>query len=236
MLSLCKLPNRILTPMSKIVCIATLIAILTSSCKKDGCTANCADIHISGQVVDTSTNTGVANMPILVQWNSYSTSILMPDKGPQKITGTRTNKDGYFDLIATVDKGKFGSYYISIETQLSEKYLNNYIPQYISQYTATARNLKLTIYPKAKLSIQLVNTQNDTFSFFDLLYSYSPTRIGIASSTWPLSNKTYTVETAANIYTRIDWTKGGNGFGQRKDYSDSIRCVPDKENIFVLNY
>lgn len=223
--------------MQKLLFFILLIALIVS-CKKNYCSGNCADIRISGQVVDTSSNQGIADVPIQVYWEE---STFCTSCHTTKVAESKTNNEGYFNFVITVDKDKFGDNYLSINASIPSGYIHSYgntervISSYISQYIIQDDNLRIVMYPKANLSINLVKNQNDTFNYFDLTYTYSPTRIGIFSQSGTLRDTAFNVQTSANIYTKIEWRKG-YGFGQTTTYIDSIKCSSTSPNTFIINY
>ncbi|HRN56422.1 MAG TPA: hypothetical protein PLS00_12040 [Niabella sp.] len=125
------------------------------------------------------------------------------------------------------------------------KYPNGYLHPYdknakvivsaVSQYASEVNNLRITMYPKADLSIRLMRNQNNNYFLFDIIYQYSPTRIGIFSKSGNLTDTILNVETSANIYTKIEWTES-YGFGQTTRFVDSIKCSPGNNNSFIINY
>jgi hypothetical protein len=223
--------------MQKIHFFILLIALLVS-CKKDYCSGNCADIRISGQVVDTSNNQGIANVPIQVYWEK---STFCTSCNTTKVSENKTDNEGYFNFVVTVDKDKFGDNYLSVDASIPSGYIHSYdmtervVSSYISQYIIQDDNLRIVMYPRANLSIKLVKNQNDTFNYFDLTYAYSPTRIGIFSQLGTLRDTAFDVQTSADIYTKIEWRKG-YGLGQTTTYLDSIKCSPTSHNTFIINY
>ncbi len=215
-----------------------LIASLIISCKKNSCTGNCGEIQISGQVIDTSTNKGLANVPIQVYWQKSGFCISC---NKINVTNSKTSNEGNFNFSATVDKDRFKNYFLFVEAAIPNGYIHSYSKterveyDYLSEYDPQVSNLRFVMYPKANLSIKVVKNQNDNFNFFDVKYTYSPTSIGIFNPPGTFSDTTFSVETSANIFTKIEWRKG-YGFGQTKNFADSIKCSPVSNNSFTINY
>ncbi len=111
-----------------------VIMILFYSCKKEvDCYGNCANIHFSGLITDTATGKGVANVPVQLIWNERGGFGLFNDN--EKITESKTNKDGYFNFTATVDKNRFNDSYLSLAASLPSNYIQTGDFAYLSRYT-----------------------------------------------------------------------------------------------------
>jgi hypothetical protein len=211
---------------------------LVTACQKTKCEGDCAEIRITGQAIDSATNKGLANIPIEVNWERASFACVACSRIVVKTA--KTDNAGNFDFTVTVDKAKFGNYYLNIEAQCPGNYmgyspLENKITRTLSQYVTATDHLRMVMYPKARLTIQLQNTQNDTFQYFSLRYRYSNTGLGIMTVEPPPLRNTHEIETAAGLFTKLEWSKN-YGFGQNLYYSDSIKCSATGPNVFVINY
>lgn len=215
-----------------------VLASLVISCRKESCTGDCADVQFIGQVTDGSSKQGMAKVPVRVYWAHRSFCLFCSRKS---IASTGTNSQGSFRFTATVDRAKFEHYYLRVEAAIPAGYIHAYsrdervVTELVSRYTPQVNNINMVMYPKADLTIKLVKNQNDTFNYFTLKYAYSPTRKGIFHRSGALRDTAIQVTTAANMYTRIEWSKR-YGPGQTKDFADSIRCSPNTNNVFILNY
>lgn len=221
--------------MLRVLFILLLVSLITS-CEKE-CGDNCAEISITGQVINASNKQGIANVPIQIYWQEsgfgfFNTTL--------KLAKTKTNRQGQFKISKIIDKAKFDSYYLKVEADIPNGFIDNYgqnekLTDYISQYQSI-NDIRMEIYPEAKLAIKLVKNQNDNFNYFDLNYSYHrPFSAGGFQSSNGLSDTTFNVKTAPNVYTRITWRKS-YGFGQTPTFVDSILCSSSKENVFIINY
>lgn len=221
--------------MSRSLLIIILFSLLTS-CEEE-CTGDCAEILITGQVTNALNNQGIAKVPIQVNWQEsgfgfFNTTL--------KFANTKTNKQGQFKISKTIDKAKFEDYFLKVEADIPNGFIDNYaqndkITSYIIRYEQV-RDIRMAIYPEARLSIKLVKNQQDNFNFFDLTYSYhKPFSAGGIRSDGGLTDTTYNVKTAADIYTIIEWKKN-YGIGQNVTFVDSIMCSSSKDNIFLINY
>ncbi len=221
--------------MMRVLFILLLFNLITS-CEKE-CGDNCAEISITGQVVNALNKQGIADIPIRVNWQEsgfgfFSTTL--------KLAKTKTNRQGKFKVSKIIDKTKFDSYYLKVEADIPDGFIDNYgqnenLIHSISQYQRD-NDLRMEIYPAVKLAIKLVKNQNDNFNYFDLNYSYhQPYSAGVFRSDNNLNDTTFNVKTAPNVYTRITWRKS-YGFGQTPTFVDSIICSTAKENIFIINY
>ena len=215
-----------------------LTILIIISCKKNNCNGDCREIQISGQVIDTSNNKGLANVPIQVYWQDRGFCISCTQ---MHVNNSKTNNQGSFDFIVTVDRERFETDFLYVEAAIPNGYIHSYSKterveyDYITQYDNQVSGLRFVMYPKANLLIKLVKNQNDNFNFFDVKYTYSPTSIGIFNSSGAFTDTAFNVETSANIFTKIEWRKG-YGFGQSKNFVDSIKCSSQSNNSFTINY
>ena len=158
-----------------------------------------------------------------------------------KVTSAKTNNRGEFNSNTAIDKSRFTYDYLRIAVAIPGGYINSFgntekiIVCDLSQYVPQVDSLRVVIYPKANLSIRLVKNQNDNFNYFDLLYKYSTTGLGIFYKSGALTDTAFNVETSANIYTKIIWRKSYST-GQTKNFSDSIKCSLVNSNVFIINY
>ncbi|RDC64828.1 hypothetical protein [Adhaeribacter pallidiroseus] len=221
--------------MVRVILILLLCSLITS-CEKE-CGGNCAEITIVGQVVSASTNQGIEKVPIAVYWQSSGFGFF---NATLKVAKTKTNKRGEFKISKTIDKARFQNYYLKVETSMPGGFIDNYgqkekLTEYINQYQPVA-DLRMMVYPEAKLLIKLVKNQTDNFNSFDVSYSYHRPYSGSGfASNSRLRDTILIVKTAADVYTRITWSKN-YGPGQNTSFTDSIRCFSSKDNVFVINY
>jgi hypothetical protein len=218
-----------------------IAALYLVSCSKDNdkCVGECATVTISGQVVDTPILKGISNIPVKIYLRSGGPGIGVVTKD---IALTTSDKQGNFAITVSIDKSLFPRYQLYIEPVLSETYISSFYPgannyKNFEQYQSEISNLRFTLHPKAILKIELRNTQNQTFNDFSLSYSYSTTLVGRFDHYGlpPLRDTILSMETAANIYTRIFWSKTYSP-GQTSYFSDSITCNATGNNTYVLNY
>ncbi len=221
--------------MLRVILILLLFSLITS-CEKE-CTGNCAEITIVGQVLSASNNQGLAKVPVKVYWQSSGFGFF---NSTLKVAKTKTNKRGEFKISKTIDKARFEDYYLQVETDIPNGFIDNYgqkekLTKYINQYQPVA-DLRMVVYPEAKLLIKLVKNQNDNFNYFDVSYSYHRPYSGSGfESNSSLRDTILTRKTGAGVYTRITWRKN-YGPGQNTYFNDSILCSSSKDNVFVINY
>ena len=209
------------------------------ACAKEDakCIGKCAKITISGQVVDTPNQAGIANIPIKIFLRSGGPGIGPVTKDIDVIT---TDKQGNFKTTINIDTSQFPRYKLYIKPIISELYIDPFEGEdykYYDHFQKDISNLKFVLFYKTLLKIHLRNTQNETFNDFSLFYTFTYTRRGTFDHRGlpPLKDTTIITETAANIYTRIYWDKTYVP-GQTKYFSDSIICTKDGNNNYVLNY
>lgn len=218
-----------------------LFLLVTSlfACAKDDvkCIGDCAKITISGQVVDTPNLTGIANIPIKIFLRSGGPGMGTTTKDIDVIT---SDKQGNFKTTINIDTSLFPRYKLYIESNAGENYISPFEGDeyvYYRHFQKDILSVKFVLFDKAVLQIQLRNTQNETFNDFSLSYTFTTTLLGTFEHRGlpPLKDTTLFRETAANIYTRIFWSKT-YAPGQMTYFSDSIICSKDGNNIYVLKY
>ncbi len=220
--------------------IIIFISALIISCSKDyPCSGDCVSIHISGKVIDTATNIGIPNVPIHVYWKSAGMCFFC---STTKITDHLTNSRGEFDFNVKVDNSKFAWDYINITASIPKGYINYFANTdeidiyYLSRYESQINDLRVIMYPKANLAIKFIKNQNSSYQLFESYYKYGPvTGIHVYDKWGVLTDSTFNVITAANIYTKIIWRKVYSP-GVWTWFSDSIKCSPINNNVFILNY
>jgi hypothetical protein len=230
--------------MLKVFCLLA-IAVTSVSCRKETCQGNCVDITISGKVVDSSNSRGLVHTPIRVYWQDAGVCYVCPEIN---VFDTKTDNGGNFSFTTSVDTSRFGGYGLHVSTPVPSGYIpDGYLGDPINQeyvlkeslyrYTPSFNNIRFILYEKTSLNIQLVRTQNDNFTRFDLDYYYDFVHLGLYTYTGapPIAITSFTKATAANVFTKIIWTKG-YGFGQTSSFMDSIKCIANTNNSIIIGY
>jgi hypothetical protein len=225
--------------MLKVFCFLALIAA-SVSCKKETCQGNCADITFSGRLIDSSSSRGLAKISIKVYWQDRAVCYSRPELD---VFNTKTDNDGNFSFTTPIDTSRFGRYALYVSTPVPSGYIpdgylgdpinqDNVLKESLSTYTTSFANIRFILYQKTTLNIQLVRTQNDIFSGFDLDYYYGFVHLGLYT---PVNITTFSRATAANVFTKITWTKG-YGFGQTSSFVDFIKCTANTNNSIIISY
>jgi len=226
--------------------LGLLVITATSvSCKKETCQGNCANISISGTLIDSSTSRGLAKVPINVYWQDQGVCYSCPQID---VLNAKTDNDGNFSFTTSIDTSRFGRYALYVSAPIPPGYIpdgylgdpinqENLLKESLSNYTSSFDNIRFILYQKTNLNIQLVRTQNDIFTGFDLDYYYDFTHLGLYTYTGPppVSVTSFSRATAANVFTKIIWTKG-YGFGQTSSFVDSIKCTVNTNNSISIPY
>lgn len=226
----------------KTAVIVLSILALFCSCVKEGiekCTANCANIIISGQVWDSSYRRGSPNIPIRVYWKDAGMSPIYTE---DEIEKSKTDDQGNFYLNLSIDSSRFHGNNLYIEVPLSSDYIangshNGVLAESISQYYPLVQSLRFTMYQAANLKIKLQRTQTDNFIAFDLSYVFDYTTGGIYGHNGgpPLPYTEFNRITGANVYTKVTWRKVYSP-GVFSFFTDSIKCIANTSNVLVMDY
>ena len=216
------------------------------SCEKEylpDCTSgNCVNTNIKGSLYVKPTGEKLSNILVEVSFVYKNTMWFVV---PHKVVSGKTDKNGIFNFNVTIDTTYFKEYSLWVRIPQLENYISvhnislDYISMWFYDYDADVlQNIHFEFYKKAILTINLNRTQMDDFDYFYLSYSYDG-NIGFYAITMPdlkfTTNEIFQLETAADIYTTIWWTKRLKE--ETIDYkTDSLICKQNRDNIFNLNY
>jgi hypothetical protein len=229
-------------PSRKILPIA-FILVFSISCKKQSviCTGNCDAVNISGYLFDNVTNANAATIaPISLDWVKFSGIISTQNN----VSSIKTKADGTFDASLNIDTTLFRQgYFLSLEVANNDSYItvpdNGGNTERMYTYDPNRfTNLRLDVYPKTNLKIELNRIQNDSFQYFQVAYYFVdnayffPFTIG---SPQDINKTALDVPTSADLFTKIAVTKR-NSAGVSTMTIDSIRCTKNGPNIYTFNY
>jgi hypothetical protein len=230
--------------MRMVLLIIVCLSLAITACRKKAvCRGNCVDIRISGRMYDAVTNTGFANQAILVQWKPVGSCWFCSTR---EITSGKTDNNGYFDFITTIDSSIFTTQYkLNVSAKVPSGYLDDYglySQAYLYNYSSNGlTNIQFPFYPAANnFSIKLHRTLSDTFANFWITgyYNNGHTRMGITTfniSSSQARDSTIKCGTAAGTYTYIIWRKTLSQ-GVFTEWKDSMICTAQGPNVFDINY
>lgn len=233
------------------IILLTLTAILISSCellfnlpdeeKILVCESNCYPLNLKGAVIDKTTNQGIKDIEILMDWTKPH-CIFCPDNLIYKGT---TDNSGNFTITNSIDTTYFqNDFHLSFSIPQKNEYIVFPSEDYyrISSLTdSTLNKLTFEFYPKVELKIKIERVETDDMTSFmidhyfcsGLTYADVINSRGNTGFAYPL-NDTRITETSADIKTYIRWTKF---IGKMKiEKLDSIICQKGKENIYTIKY
>lgn len=213
------------------------------SCKKEftKCSGNCETLTISGRVIDASNNKGVAGVPVSVYWMDAGICYVCPHLA---VGGWKTNASGDFRFHVSVDRSMFGSYTLYVEVPVPHGYIANsredtHLRANMHRYNPLElQNLRFEVFQKTDLTLRLTRVNADNFRSFEVGYRYDYTGIGIYDNngSQPATSFDVTVPTAANVFTKVYWSKWYGVPGQWTSFTDSIKCLAGRTNTIVINY
>jgi hypothetical protein len=210
---------------------------LFSSCEKkyEECEKDCADVIIKGQFIDAETKVGLSNIDLNIFWN---TTAWLGDSKP--LISGKTDKLGNFNYAVSVDTSLFHNrYHIAIEiTNNNEGYSNTGNPYQIFPIIKAGTYVYLlNQYSKATLRLKVKHIPNSPYKSGSLEHQISLTTYFDYAWTDKVSPKDTTIEiqTISSEYTKIKWAKQ-SALGQYENFSDSIKCKSNVENIFEIKF
>jgi hypothetical protein len=221
--------------------VLTCCTMLAACKKRAVCRGNCVDIRITGRLYDGVTNAGLPSQPVQLWWEYLGYCLFCSDA---KITDGRTNANGDFDFSATIDTTVFNNrYYLVVRALPPLNYLNDAVHPSIFGYNPSGlMNLKISMSPKADISIQLHRTMTDTFRFFSVtsLYRNPYGQTGATNFVYNSGSRgrdtTINMLTSAGVYTVIEWYKSGLSGTYLQQGKDSLVCTTAGPNIFNISY
>jgi hypothetical protein len=218
-----------------------LLAAFCSSCKKDVCQGNCTPIRLTGKVIDSSNNRGVAYVPIRVYWQMAGICYVCPEL---KVGSSLTDMSGNFDFTVPADRSRFGDYALRIELAIPDKYLLGRLDEehrfrcsFYRYDPNEFQNLRFVVYSKTTLTIRLQRTQTDNFKRLVVYHGYSAWYNTVYDSELQptVPPEGFTVTTGANVYTKVMWQMWSDRV-MVPSAPDSVFCAPNRANTVVVPY
>lgn len=228
--------------MNKNYQILTLIVALffTISCKKKNivCEENCYQIELKGKVTNGVTKVGEPNIPLIIERGKRGAVITIFN--PVKVFTSSDNGLVFTSLL--IDSSMFkNDYYLRVWVKKNENFIapntkNNF--EYLYDINSNDfKNINFKVYPKAKLIVTIKRTLNDSFLSYSIngIYDNNSIDIFYTDSQINFTQKEFSVETSADIFTKIYATKRFNN-GQSVIKTDSIKCLNGANNILELTF
>lgn len=199
----------------------------------------CVTVNIKGAVYVKPSGTGLNKIPVEVKFIKKS-GVWFPETN--KVVSGKTNKNGEFNFQVTIDTMDFEGYRLLVNIPKQENYVSleahpsigiGTVQRWFEDFEEEAlQNIKIEYYKKAILTINLNRTQIDDFEDFYLTYSFdgNPGFWAIERQSLNSLNDTFQFETAADVYTKISWRKGG------QYYTDSLICKQNSKNVINIDY
>lgn len=203
------------------------------------CDSDCYEVILKGKILDKLTNTGIPNIPVTLKWDEWD-CWFCSDK---IISIQRTNSSGEFLFKSKIDTSMFAErVWLEISVPENESYI---IFPSDREYNITcfeeigSNNFQFDYYTKTNLQLELVRVKSDTFQYFSVKHWFKNKFIYAdyitTSSGEVQENILRNVETAANVYTYIEWSKKYDS-NTRKTYIDSIICEPGIVNKYKIEF
>ena len=212
------------------------------SCKKQTavCTGNCDTINVNGYLFNNATNTNAGVAPISLDWVKF-TGLIASRKN---ISSIKAKNDGTFDFSCNIDTAMFAQgYFLNVRVTDNDAYMT--LPDHganterMYEYNSNGfANLRLDVYPKTILKINLNRIQNDNFKYFQISYyfvddaDFFPFEI---LSPADINKTELDVPTSTDLYTKIRITKT-DSVGISTVTIDSIRCTKNGTNTYTINF
>ena len=234
--------------------IIFLVAVTFCSCKKEkinpsDCTAGCKTVRLSGQVLDVSSNIGIANTEVkahFYQWKS--TCFICFGEPVETFATTITDNLGRFSFDIIVDTGVFDQshhYSLDVYANTNENYISGNSKSF-SHYNENFSNITLNKYKKTKLTIKFKRDSSDIFNHYVADYFFRDNINGINIQptnqadymklfSQNMPDTTIEVNTGANFWTKIKGRKISTT-STISEHTDSIFCNANTINNITIKY
>lgn len=229
--------------------------IVFCSCKKEkinpsDCTAGCKNVHLSGKLLDVSSNEGISNTEVqahFYQWKS--TCYFCFGEPVETFAKTKTDIFGNFDIDIIVDAGVFDQshhYLLNVYANDNDNYfLGNHVS--FLNYNESFSNIILTKYKKTKLNIRLKRDSSDIFNlyFADYIFRDNINVVNIEPTNQSVYRKlfwqtmpdtTVEVNTGANFWTKIIGKKYSASSSIISENVDSVFCNANTSNNITIKF
>jgi hypothetical protein len=218
------------------------LLLATVSCKKQPavCTGNCETINVNGYLFNNVTNTNATVAPVSLDWVKFTALI----SNRKNISVIQSKNDGTFDFSSNIDTTMFGQgYFLDLRVANNDSYMtladNGTNNKRMYEYSPNGfTNLRLEVYPKTVLKINLNRTQNDNLKYLQIAYYFVDNAEFLPFETLSPGdiNKTeLDVPTSTDLYTKIRVTKTDSA-GISTTTIDSIRCTNNGTNSYTINF
>jgi hypothetical protein len=230
----------------RLVSLIILTTFFINSCRKHApkCAGNCAEINVSGKVINKLTNENAGNVPVTLCWSKFvgiaSQSL--------DITTVKSNYDGSFNFNSNIDTAYFrNGYYLSLIVNSNRQFIilgySGNISERIYSFDPNAfQNVQFEVFRKANLTLKLHRVQNDIFNAFSIKTSvvvdnFYLTQYSVRSPQEVVARNTYEIDvsTVADVFTRIRLTKSFSN-GTSTTTIDSIRCTTTSPNVYHVYF
>ena len=237
--------------MYKVISLLLMLAIMASSCEKwfwykpDCETGNCVTVSFKGSVVVRPSGTAINGIPVDVNF-SYSKKGTTSPSYTGKIASGKTDKNGEFNLIGTIDTISVDNYSFLVRIPVQEGYISpaGFHSPSVSKYfysidEGVEQNINFELLQKTKLTINLNKIQTDDIENLRIHLFYDIRMLSSGGFIYDLSAveleriEMLQHETAADIYTKIRWENILKN-GERLTYIDSLICKPNINNVFNI--
>ena len=230
----------------KTTAVILLLAASAHSCfdeEPDCKTGRCIKVRFKGTVRVLPSGEGLKNVPVKVTISKDGQM-----GRPHKNVGSgKTNKNGEFDFNGIIDLS-FGGTLLKASIPSQDKYFNVSNEIYFTRLDFNNTNMlnalkriNFVFYNKASLTINLNRTLTDEFDWISIGYFPAfreyPYPRGLYRGSEPKPTATFQVETAADIYTKIQWQKFIHFNNEPISvFVDSLICKQNVNNVININY
>jgi hypothetical protein len=231
------------TNIFKIAAVVLLLTASVPSCeddsdyKPDCASGRCETVNIKGSLRVVPSGDGLRGVPVEVilvnhagKWNTS-----------KKVVSGKTDRDGVFNFNVTIDINSFeNNHHLRVMIPNQKDYINISNLEHFFRYDENAlSNIHFEFYNRAQLTIHLNRTQTDEFDEFALGHFFLIGGYGrllfIERDPAPKPARTFQIETAADVYTKIVWTKSLNREEIFQNF-DSLICRQNSNNVINVNY
>jgi hypothetical protein len=235
--------------------LVVLLNVIFFSCKKENvdprdCNGKCKTVHLSGKVLDVSSNEGLKNTEVNAHFYQWKRTCFYCFGEPVETFAKTTTDDlGRFNFDIIVDADIFDqshNYILNVYANTNDNYFSGRYASF-DKYEESFSNIVLTKYKKTNLSIKFKRDSIDVFDYYvaDYIFRDDINGVNIEPTNQADYMKAFSltmpdtiiyVNTAANFWTKVNGRKYYSNGIAPTNYTDSIFCNANTTNNIIIRY
>jgi hypothetical protein len=232
-----KTPLYPLIIMKKLLFFITIIALLSACTKENTNCTDCKEITISGRVLNKLTNQGIAKQEVLIKTPKKDPFCLACSENV--IASAITDEAGNYSIKVTTDTIQQPNLFVRIGSPSSEYFYEQSNGVFISSSKSQKANFEVSLKTKLQIKMKRVGTEKIENASINHYYNNDPFQFQdfLTIDASEIKSQTINTETAADVYTKIRWTKVLNALENKvEEHTDSVFCKKGVVTTFELSF